>query len=265
MKKILAVLLLGIFTSCATSPTGRKQLKLVPDGSMNKLGISAFNEVKTKTPRETNPAVIQYVNCVAQNVLAETKDPTGVKSWEAVVFRSDQVNAFALPGGRIGIYTGILKVANTQGQLAAIMGHEVGHVIARHGNERVSQGILAQTGLTIADAFTQGSRSRNAVMGSIGVGLQFGVLLPFSRTHESEADQIGQMMMARAGFDPRESVRLWQNMARKSGGQPPEFMSTHPSPKSRIKKLNKRMPKAMNLYNQARSQGKNPNCKNPLG
>ena len=171
------------------------------------------------------------------------------------------MNAFALPGGKIGVHTGILKVANSADQLAAVLGHEVGHVIARHGAERVSQSVATQGGLALADIMLdRKSESRSLIMAGLGLGAQFGILLPFSRKHESEADEIGLYLMANAGFDPEHSVELWRNMAKASGGAPPEFLSTHPSNTSRISGLQSRMSKAKALYNNAQAAGKNPDC-----
>jgi len=183
MKSILKTFwLFALILGCATSPTGRRQLNVMPDGEMNKMGTQAFSEMKAKTPKETNPKTVQYVQCVAQAIANEAKDSSGVASWEVVVFKDPQVNAFALPGGKIGVYTGILAVANTPGQLAAILGHEVGHVIAKHGAERVSQNIVTQTGLMTAGALLKDAKSRDLVLGSLALGAQVGVLLPFSRT-----------------------------------------------------------------------------------
>lgn len=169
------------------------------------------------------------------------------------MFESEDVNAFALPGGKIGVFTGLLKVANTQDQLAAVIGHEVSHVLARHSAERASADIPAQIGGAFASAYGVGQ------LYSMGVGALF--LLPYSRSHESEADLLGLDLMASAGFDPRASITLWQNMAKASGGQkPPEILSTHPSDETRMHDLNERMKGALELYVNAKGQGRNPKC-----
>lgn len=254
---ILCVHILG----CSTSPTGRKQLILMPDGQMNSMGVQAFDEMKKKQTVETDPKIVNYVRCVAMPIAKEATDKTGVKDWEVQVFREDSANAFALPGGKIGVLTGLLKVAKTQGQLAAVLGHEVGHVIARHGNERVSQNVATQGGLVAASVATKDSEHRDLILAGLGVGAQFGVLLPYSRTHESEADIIGLKLMSQAGFDPREAVELWKNMAAASGGKaPPQFMSTHPSNETRIRNLSEGLPEAMKIFEQAQAQGKKPTC-----
>lgn len=248
-----------ILVGCASSPTGRSQLKIFPSSEMERMGIASYNEMKKQTPLLNNPQVNNYVICVA-NAITQELNSRG--NWEVNVFDDEAINAFALPGGKIGVYTGILEVAVTQDQLAAVIGHEVAHVIADHGNERVSVAYATQSGLQLAEALagsTSGTKSQ--LLGLLGVGAQFGIILPYGRTQESEADILGLEYMARAGFDPRQSVELWQNMAAAGGGQPPEFMSTHPSHTTRINDLNAGMANAMNLYEQARSQGKRPNCK----
>ena len=184
--------------------------------------------------------------------------------WELQVFEDDSANAFALPGGKIGVHTGLLRVARTPGQLAAVLGHEVGHVLARHSNERVSQQLGAQLGLLTAGsligAISQtGSPDQQLIYQALGVGTQLG-LLKFSRLQESEADGIGLELMAQAGFDPRESIELWKNMEHASQGQPPEFLSTHPSHGTRIADLSAGMPEAQQSWKRATSAGRQPRC-----
>ncbi len=257
----LAVLSL-ILAACATSPTGRMQLTLMPDGEMNAMGLQAFDELKSKTPKETDPKLIAYVTCVANAVTAELGDDGG--SWEVVLFKDPAVNAFALPGGHIGVYTGLLTAAKNQHQLAAVLGHEVAHVLARHGNERVSTNMAVQQGTQLIGILAGGQDegARTQLMSLLGLGAQVGVLLPFSRVQESEADRIGLAMMARAGFNPQQSVSLWENMAEIGGQGPPQFMSTHPSHSTRIADLRKGMPEVLPLYETARASGKQPRCGN---
>jgi len=179
-----------------------------------------------------------------------------------VVFKDDAANAFALPGGKIGVYTGMLKVAENQDQLATVIGHEVAHVQAHHANERVSQSLLVREGVNLIGAIASPqSGAGQSLMGMLGVGAQYGILMPFSRVQESEADMHGLDLMARAGFDPRESVQLWQNMSKADKQQPPEFLSTHPSNSTRISDLIARLPHALPLMNQARQRGLRPACK----
>ncbi|MBM4117696.1 M48 family metallopeptidase [bacterium] len=262
-----ALLALLLALACSTSPLGRKQLTLVPDTQMNAMGLSAFEQMKTEVPVEKDPAINAYVRCVAEAVLAVTADQTGVSDWEVVVFKDDTANAFALPGGRIGVHTGLLKVAKTPDQLAAVIGHEIAHVIARHGNERVSQGMVAELGLGVIDVMVGDPQSKEhqQMMGLLGLGTQVGILLPFSRGHESEADLMGLDALAQAGFDPRAAVELWRNMDAAGSGQPPEFLSTHPSHATRIGDLEARLASAQALQAQARAAGRKPNCKAPAG
>ncbi len=240
----------------------RTQVLLVPKTMMNSMGSDAFKDIKKKTKREDDPQINQHVKCIAKRIVKYAKDKTGVKNWEVVVFQDKAVNAFALPSGKIGVYTGLMKVAENADQLAAVIGHEVGHVTAEHGNERVSQGFLVQGGLAVLSG-ALGSKDgspNKAVMGALGLGAQFGVLLPHSRTHESEADLIGLDLMARAGFDPKESAQLWMNMGKGGGKQGPEFLSTHPSHKTRIEDLKSKMKKARKHYEKTLRAGKQHDC-----
>lgn len=256
MKYIAILLLTLVIAACATSPTGRSQLLLVSASEMDKMGAAAFAEMKKNTEIEKTVATNQYVDCVANAVTAVLPEHQQ-RNWEVVVFKDDSANAFALPGNKIGVYTGILNVANDQNQLAAIIGHEVGHVLAQHGNERMSIEYASQTGQQLLGAVLEGSKE---VMAVLGAGSQYGLQLPYSRAHETEADLMGLKLMATAGFDPRASVTLWHNMAANSDGAPPEIMSTHPSNQSRIKGLEANMAVAVDLYARARQQGKTPRC-----
>lgn len=251
-----------VLTACSSSPTGRHQFKLFPSSEINQMGVQSFAQMKEETPRETNTLVSQYVNCVADHVIAQVPSKYGIKSWEVVVFDSEQINAFALPGGKVGIYTGLLKAASNQHQLAAVIGHELAHVLAEHGNERVSTTFASQTGLDLAYKISgKPSQEKDQLFALLGVGSQVGIVLPFGRTQESEADEIGLELMAKAGFQPQQAVTLWQNMAKLSGASSqPEFLSTHPSNARRIKDLQKQMPKANDYYQQAQTAGRVPNC-----
>jgi predicted Zn-dependent protease len=259
MRVFLYFLFTILIVGCASSPTGRSQLKIFPNSEMERMGIASYDEMKKQTPVLRNRQVNNYVSCVANAI---TREVNYARQWEVNVFDDDAINAFALPGGKIGVYTGLLEVAVTQHQLAAVIGHEIAHVTADHGNERVSVAYATQSGMQLANALAGAeSGTKSQLLGLLGLGAQFGILLPYGRTQESEADVLGLEYMARAGFDPRQSITLWQNMASKSDGQPPEFMSTHPSHTTRINELNEGMESAMNIYQQARSQGKRPNCK----
>lgn len=254
---MITVAVLLLLPSCASSPTGRTQLALMPDSQMNEMGLQAFASIKKEKPVATDRMVKGYVQCVAQSLIREVGG-----SWEVVVFRQPAANAFALPGGKIGINTGLLKVALNQDQLATVIAHEVMHVLSNHANERVSQKFAIEQGLGLINAAAKPQTGTGkTLMGLLGVGAQYGVLMPYNRIQESEADLLGLDLMARAGFDPRESVELWINMGRSGGAQPPQFLSTHPSHASRISNLQNHMPGALRLQQQARRFGKRPDCR----
>lgn len=246
-----------VLTACQTSPTGRKQLALVPDSQMDQMGNQAFNELKAKQPIESDSAMNSYVKCVADAITAVLPEK---RSWEVVVFKDNSPNAFALPGGKIGVHTGMLPVAKTASQLGAVLGHEVGHVLAGHSKERVSEQVVTQGGIELLGGIlaSKDDPRKGVLLGALGLGAQFGIALPHSRTQESEADVIGLDLMAKAGFDPHESVSLWKNMEEAEGGQPPEFLSTHPSHGTRIGNLQAHMPEALATYKKAAAR---PSCR----
>ncbi|NOQ68635.1 MAG: M48 family metalloprotease [Gammaproteobacteria bacterium] len=257
----LILVLFGL-ASCATSPEGRAQFKLIPDDQMDAIGAQSFAQIKQQTPLSKNKNINQYVLCVANKIIPQVTQNPDPKRWEVQVFEDEQANAFALPGYKIGVYTGLLKYAKNQDQLATVIGHEIAHVIAKHGNERVSSQMATQLGLDIASAVLGGTQDANnaMILAGLGLGVQYGITLPFSRSHESEADLIGLELMAKAGFNPEESVALWVNMS-KAGAAPPEFMSTHPSGNTRITQLKERIPKANIAYQQAVDKGQRATCK----
>lgn len=251
-----------LIASCTQSPTGRRQLMLFDDKKLSAMGIQTFEGMKAETPISKNKKVNQYVQCVANNLLKHTDAKWQQTPWEIVVFEDDQVNAFALPGGKMGVYTGLLLVADNQSQLAAVIGHEIAHVMAGHSNERLSSDQFISTALTVADGAlaVAGSPYQEQMRSAFGLGAQVGIALPFSRAHETEADIMGLELMAKSGFVPTESVKLWQNMAAKGSGSTPQLLSSHPVPDNRIKELNKHMAVAESFYQQRRSQGALPNC-----
>ncbi|PTN13176.1 M48 family metallopeptidase [Nitrosomonas aestuarii] len=257
IRTIIILLMLVMITACATSPTGRSQLIFMPDDEVDAMGLQAFDNLKSEKLINRNVQENAFVQCIADAI---TREVGG--NWEVVVFEDETLNAFALPGNKIGVHTGMVDMVDNQGQLASVIGHEVGHVLARHSNERMSQKLGAQVGVSLiaAVAAPQTALGQTAVS-LLGVGAQYGVIMPFSRLHESEADDIGVELMAKAGFDPRESITLWQKMAQASqGAQPIEFLSTHPSHGTRIEDLQALMPEAMALMQQAHAAGKNPRC-----
>lgn len=263
VRLISSVCIAIAVSACATSPEGRSQLKLLPDEQIDSMGVQSFEQIKQDTPESKNQNMRAYVQCIANAIIPQLDEDNNPAMWEVRVFADDQANAFALPGNKIGVYEGLFKYAVNQHQVAAVMGHELAHVIAKHGNERVSDQLAAQAGMAIA-AIALGTSdtsedNKALILAGLGLGVQYGVILPFSRTHESEADLIGLELMASSGFDPVESVTLWQNMSR-AGGQVPEFLSTHPSSATRIKDLNARMSRALETYGKARAQNRKPNC-----
>ena len=257
------VLLWALLMSCATNPyTDRWQLLMLPQSYENQLGAQAYEQVlgDPKVQISQNPQEVEPVKRVAARIIEAAKrskyaDTAKQFDWEVSVIKDDKTkNAFALPGGKIAVYTGIFQVAKNEAGLAAIMGHEVTHALARHGAERMSQGLIAQIVLTGADIALAGggtgAGTRQAVMQALGLGAQVGVILPFSREHESEADYIGVLFAAQAGYDPREAIRVWERMEQAGGEQPPEFLSTHPSHGTRISQLESWMPEALQYYAQ---------------
>lgn len=258
MPKFLLIILCAAVTACATSPLGRKQFILVSDSAIEQQGIASFNQMRKELPQSKNSREIRYVNCIADRITAEVPSLRAQgelavpDNWEVGVFASEDVNAFALPGGKIGVFSGLLKVANTQDQLAAVIGHEVAHVLARHSAERASANLPAQFGGAIASAYGIGQL--------YGLGVNALFLLPYSRSHETEGDLLGLDLMAKAGFDPRAAVQLWRNMGAQGGGKPPEILSTHPSDQTRINDLNKRMPQALELYVASIKSKPKPRC-----
>ncbi|WP_292975080.1 M48 family metallopeptidase [Nitrosomonas sp.] len=257
VKLLFAFLFVSLLTGCATSPTGRTQLVFMPDAEVNSMGLQAFDTMKRESQVNHDAAKNRFVSCV---VSAITREVGG--EWEVVVFEDSSLNAFALPGGKIGVHTGLLDLVDNQDQLATVIGHEVGHVMARHSNERLSQQVGTNVGISLVQAVAapQSALGQTAV-GLLGIGAQYGIIMPYSRLHESEADTIGLDLMAKAGFNPAESIKLWQKMEQASqGAQPVEFLSTHPSHASRIQSLQTYLPRAQQIRQQANAAGKNPHC-----
>ena len=264
MKSIPAAIVLAVAVAavagCATSPTGRDQLVMFSPAAMRDMGAAAFDEIKAETP-VAGAYLHRYVACVAGAILEVLPEGEG-QGWEVKVFDEDEPNAFALPGRKIGVHKGLLDVTETQDQLAAVIGHEIGHVLAQHGNERMSSQLVVGIGLITAQAVmgSRDSREGRRTRALLGLGAQVGILLPYSRSHESEADRIGLELMAQAGFEPEASVALWRNMSRVGGGRPPELLSTHPAPETRIRALQAQIPAATELYREARAAGRMPAC-----
>lgn len=243
---------LFLLVSCQTAPvTGRSQLILVSPQEASQMGNAAFQEVVKEEGVSSNPQYNSRLTRVSTRIVSVADTPK--YNWEYRVIKGDNVvNAFALPGGKIGVYTGMFRVANSDATLATVIGHEVAHVAANHGAERASAGILANLGAAGLQAAlgSQNPAVMSAIMSAYGVGVNVGGILPFSRTQEAEADRIGLIYMAEAGYDPREAIAFWEKMESESGGAPapPEFLSTHPSYGTRINNLKQWLPEAMQRY-----------------
>lgn len=255
---LLSSLAFLVIAGCYTVPeTGRTTLNFMPEAMLSEQAAMAFDQMlqEARVSKERGPN--ERVQRVGQRILsaaAVTGNLPSSEQWEFVVFDDDSViNAFAMPGGKVGVYTGILRVAETDDELAAIIGHEVAHVSARHGNERMSQALMFTTGgLALGYAVRDESEvTQQAILLAYGVGTTLGATLPYSRLHENESDEIGLLYMARAGYDPRAAVRFWTRMSEMNGGSVPEFLSTHPAHDTRIERLNALMPRAMLEYEQA--------------
>jgi predicted Zn-dependent protease len=258
MARILGIAVAPVLllAACATAPyTQRSQLMLISRGEESQLGAQAFQQVLSKEKVLHDPVLQGVVDRIGWRIANAAKRPDF--QWQFVVIDNPKVaNAFALPGGKVAVYTGMFPVAKTEGGLAAVMAHEVAHVLARHGGERLSHGLLAQMGAVAVQAGMAGSNPGvvQGVMTAYGLGATVGVLLPYGRLQESEADEIGLRLMAQAGYDPREAVELWQRMAQQDRQAPPEFLSTHPSAATRIQDLQRLMPNALTYYRPAPDQ-----------
>lgn len=252
LLRLLLLLPLALLAACDETPTGRSQLALVPENLMAEMGEDAFDQLRRDQPVSRDAAINRQVECVAQEIVTAAEAIYSTddlpEAWEVVVFEDSSPNAFALPGGRIGVHTGLLQVAETPDQLAAVIGHEVGHVLADHGNERLTQQLGIKAGMLVVGLLGEGDMGQQQLMQALGLGAQLGISLPFSRAHEEEADLMGLAIMAQAGFDPQQSVALWRNMAAAGSGQPPEFLSTHPAHRTRIEALKQSMEEAVASY-----------------
>jgi metalloendopeptidase OMA1, mitochondrial len=231
--------------------TGRRSHVGMSASQEAALGLQSYQQVLAQAQTINSGPELEMVKRVASRLAAATGKAGQDFQWQVSLVRDGQVNAFCLPGGKIVVYTGILPVAENEAALATVLGHEMAHAISRHGSQRVFEQNLAQTFMTgVAGSLSDMDYDKQrAVMGALGAGAKFGVLMPFGRKQESEADEIGLSYMARAGYDPRESIRFWKRMESAASSQPPEFLSTHPSHGTRIQQLEGWMPKALEEYN----------------
>jgi len=256
-KSLMLFLLLPVFLACTKNAfTGRKSLNLFPNSQINQMSFAEYRTFLSENKTVSSGSDVELVKRVGNDIRAAVevyyrarKMTTDLKdfAWEFnLVDDPNMVNAFCMPGGKVVVYSGILKVTQNEDALAVVLGHEIAHALANHGNERMSQQVVAQLGLTSLDlALSQKSAAtRSILMQAAGAGTQVGVLLPFSRKHESEADEIGLYLMAMAGYNPAEAVPFWGRMNKLGGGRPPAFMSTHPDPTKRSQTLKSLVPKA---------------------
>lgn len=265
MKKIYrivpAIFIAVVVHACATVPlTGRKALNLLPESEMVTLGLNSYNEFMKDNRVSKDRAATSLVRDVGKDIagavnefFTENKIQNQLKGyeWEFNLIENDSVpNAFALPGGKVAVYSGILPFTRDKNGMAVVLSHEIAHAVARHGNERMSQAMLLQMGgMALDEAVKQKPEQTRGIYNAIyGIGAQLGIMLPYSRDHELEADKLGLIFMAMAGYDPESAIPFWERMARSGGPKPPEFMSTHPSDESRIKKIKAAMPAAMKYY-----------------
>jgi len=252
LKLLLATLLAFSLTSCTHSPyTHRKQLILVSPAQEMQMGYKAEQDILRKSSVNRDPRLNAMVRRVGSNIARVANQPN--YRWSFHVINGKEINAFCLPGGKIFVYTGLLRLIDNDSQLAAVIAHEVAHAIARHGAERISMIQLGEFGKRLAIK-AAGARYQNVINQVYGIGANYGVFLPYSRSFEYEADEIGLYLMAKAGYDPREAIKFWEKMmsATRNMKKPPEFASTHPSDINRIRRLQALLPKAMQYYNQAR-------------
>ena len=259
MKKKILLSLTALFLLMACSKTvftGRKTLNLIPIATLNQMSFTEYRSFLSQNKAVSSGKDVELVRRVGNDLKAAVdvyyrskKMEKDLKdfAWEFNVVDDPTVNAFCMPGGKVVVYTGILKVTQNEDALAVVMGHEIAHALANHGNERMSQGLVAQLGLTSLDLALskKPAQTRNLLLSAAGAGAQLGVMLPFSRKHESEADEIGLYLMCMAGYNPSEAAPFWQRMSSSGGGsRPPEFLSTHPDPAKRSQTLRELVPKA---------------------
>jgi predicted Zn-dependent protease len=267
-KIVLLSLLIYTLAACQTVPlTGRKQLSLIPSRELLSLSSGQYSDFLSKNALSKDAAATAMVRRAGERIktaveqymrLNNMSDQLEGFNWEFNLVDDKTVNAWCMPGGKVVVYTGILPVCQSEEGLAVVMGHEIAHAVAGHGGERMSQGLMATFGQVALQVALSNKRQETQAMAmaAFGVGAQLGVLLPFSRKHESEADHIGLIFSSMAGYDPREAPKFWQRMAAASGGaSPPEFISTHPSNETRISQLEGWMPEAMDYYQKSPLRG----------
>ena len=250
-----------LLSSCSTVPiTGRRQLDLIPDNQMLSMSFQQYDQFLKDNKESTNKQQINLIKKVGGRIAAAVQryfDQHNLSqqlngyNWEFHLIESKEANAWCMPGGKVVVYTGILPITKTEAGLAVVLGHEIAHAVAKHGNERMSQGLLTQLGgVALSEALkNKPALTQNIFLSAFGIGTQVGVLLPYSRLQESEADHLGLIFMAMAGYDPHEALNFWQRMTVAMSGQaPPEFLSDHPSDQTRIENIKNELPEAMKYY-----------------
>ncbi len=258
---ITVFVLTALIVGCSTVPvTGRKQLNFIPASQMLSMSYQQYGDFLKTNKLSTNQQqsmMVKNVGTKIQHAVEQFMAQKGLADrlsgykWEFNLVESNEVNAWCMPGGKVVVYTGIMPIVQNDTGLAVVLGHEIAHAVAEHGSERMSQGLIAEAGGMALDAALQSKPEQTKAlwMSVYGVGAQYGALLPYSRTHESEADHLGLIFMAMAGYDPHAAIAFWGRMAQASGGKaPPEFMSTHPSDQTRIDDLKKELPEALTYY-----------------
>ena len=261
VNKIMFSLFCITLTACTTVPiTGRQQLNLIPDSSMLSMSFQEYDKFLQGNQQCNDQEKIEMVRRVGVSIqhavekyLTQNnmKDELANYAWEFHLVESKEVNAWCMPGGKVVVYTGILPYTQDDAGLAVVLGHEIAHAVAKHGNERMSQGLLAQLGgMALSEALqSEPAATQQLWMATYGLGAQYGVLMPYGRLQENEADHLGLIFMAMAGYDPHVAVGFWQRMSeKKGGGAPLEFLSTHPSDRTRIKNIESLIPEAMKYY-----------------
>ena len=264
---VIFLLLIVLVAACSTVPiTGRSQLHLVPSGTLLSMSQEQYKQFLEQAELSDDAEMVKMVNDVGKNIAKavqqylvehDMEEELDNYDWEFNLVDDASINAFAMPGGKIVVFKGILQVAQNPEGLAVIMGHEIAHVIANHGNERMSQGLVTQLGgMALSTALSdRPAATQQLFLKAYGAGAQIGVLLPYSRAHESEADHMGLIFMAMAGYNPKEAPRFWERMAaKKDAPEPPEFLSTHPADSRRIRNLEKLLPEAMEYYESASAE-----------
>jgi len=261
-RLLITVFAMVFLAACSTTETGRAQLTLKSERQLEYEAKQTFEMMRANMPLVTDQATIDYVACVANALIEVLDEPEKSMYWELAIFNQPVVNASVMAGGKISVYSGLLGETKNQHQVASIMGHEMAHAISKHTNERASRAAVSDVGIEIA-ALILGGGYYNQTQGAYSAlksAEDLGLNKPFTRMQESEADEIGLTYMARAGFDPRESVQLWKNMAAKGNNKIAEILSTHPSDETRLEDQIQQLPAALALYNEARAAGRAPRC-----